>query len=115
MIVYEASNQLAQMYKSEQKVKELLDLVELLQSRNEETKTRDEVITTCVNQILKFKLFNKADEYLTFVGLPTDAQTCLNYIKEMLNKSDALKPQDIEDALEKYDELRNGRADEQTH
>lgn len=62
MVVYEAASQLSQMYKSEQKVKELLDLVELLQSRNEETKVRDEVITTCVNQIIKFKLFNKADE-----------------------------------------------------
>lgn len=50
------------MYKSESKVKELLDLVELLQARNEEIKTRNEVITTCVNQIIKFKLFNKADE-----------------------------------------------------
>lgn len=50
------------MYKSESKVKELLDLVELLQARNEEIKTRNEVITTCINQIIKFKLFNKADE-----------------------------------------------------
>lgn len=33
----------------------------------------------------------------------------------MLNKTDTIKPRDIEDALEKYDELRNGRADEQTH
>lgn len=62
MIVYEASNQLAQMYKVEQRVKELLDLVELLQARNEEVKTRNDVITTCVNALLKFKLFNKADE-----------------------------------------------------
>lgn len=101
MIVYEASNLLAMMYKSEQKVKELLDLVELLQSRNEETKTRDEVITTCVNQIIKFKLFNKADEYLSFIGLPTDATTCLNYIKEMLNSKNTIKAEDIELALDK--------------
>lgn len=33
----------------------------------------------------------------------------------MLNTSDNLKTEDIESALDKYDELRNGRADEQTH
>lgn len=62
MVVYEAAKLLSEMYKSEHKIKELLDLIELLQARNEEIKRRDEVITECVNQLIKFKLFKKADE-----------------------------------------------------
>jgi len=52
------------MYKADQKLHELLDLIELLKKRNEEIKKRNEVITTCINQLIKFKLFKKVDELI---------------------------------------------------
>jgi len=66
------------MFKVEHKLQELLDLIELLKNRNEESKKRNEVITTCINQLIKFKLFKKVDELIGFIGLPCDAQTSLN-------------------------------------
>lgn len=63
--------------------------------------------------VTKTKDFAKADELIAETGLPTDPNLCLSYIREYLHKETTKER--VEECLDKYDELRGGRSDEQTH
>jgi len=81
-------------------------------SFKEEDKFKDS-ISAVTTFVLRTKEFERADELIDTTGLPCDPSVCLTYLREYLHKD--ISKSSVKYCLEKYEYLRCGRNDEQTH